>query len=1524
MDGLFNRGMGMHSRASWRRGWLVIAGIGLAAVSPAAAPSAPPGASFQVRLVTGTIDTAPAAASFRQTGIPARKMAADLRDLRAEQPPEVALPVIIQFAGRIRPEFLEELVGLGVRVGGYLPDNAVLAEAPAAGLDGLAGREAVQWIGLLRPEDKIQPGLRQPDSSALSPPVPRGADRGRSPAAADLPALPVGPGELITITIRTLAPDAVAGVSAAVAQLGGSVLKASAGRRQGTIRAAVRPGLIPLIAANPRVAWIERYRQPRIKNNVAAGAGRMNVDLVRTNYGLTGRGQVIAVCDTGLDTGDTNTLHPDFTNRLRAAFGLARPGEWSDLMGHGTHVSGSILGNGSAWSNGLFKGIACEAELVMQSAGDASDNIFLPEDLNDLFMQTYTNAARLHSDSWGGDSAGEYTVECQQCDEFVWDHPDFLPLFSAGNEGTDADGDGVIDLRSIGMPASAKNVMAVGAAISDRPSGSGGYSSNTWGGNWYQKYPMAPIKDALVSTPADGLHQGLAAFSSRGPCQDGRIKPDIVAPGTDIISCRSRLPGASDLWGTGAGVLANAASNDYTFCGGTSMSTPLTAGAAGLTRQYLVETRGLPDPSAALIKALLLAGARSLAPGQYGAGAAREIPSGQRPNAVEGWGQVDLGNTLFPGGSRTNILVDGLSLTNGLAYACNYTPAASNRVSIVLAWSDYPGSPQAAVSLVNDLDLMVVTPRRAVLYPNGLGGPDRTNNLEGIDLDPAESGTYLILVSPHNVPFGPQPFALVIHESAPQPAALDRLWHDPAPVTSAAPVTIKAAFTAGANAFQEVLAYHRVDGGTWIGQTMSAEGAGAARAVYAASIQAPAPGGLVEYTIRAVPAAGAPICSATNVFTVWNGALYVSPSGAVQPPYDTPARGFTNIQAALKLAEPGIRIMVDAGVYRGETLAITQAVTLQSLHGAAATILDGELRRPCVSNCGLAVLDGFTLYHGYAENGGGASLKGGELRNCTIVSNLAESSGGGVIVDARGRVQDCVLHDNAASAGGGFACLHGGQLAGSVLRHNAARNYGGGAALVFGGAMSNCTVWGNAALTNGGGVILADFLGSYGVSMNNCLVVSNAAYEAGGGVCLLLGGTVDGCTLAGNIAPTGGGLYISTMGQVNNTIIHGNTHSNLGYSSLSPRTVRLENCCLTPRVDAADITVVNQLAADPLFRHPAGGDYRLCANSPCRDAGTNADWMAGATDLDGNARIINAIVDIGAYELLRPGNMWNFAAVRNAFGDFDGDGRLDPAVYEAASGLWTISLSAGGYQAVTALFGGARFMPAPGDYDGDRVTELALYDAVSGAWLLQTAGRIGAYCGGPGYLPVPGDYDGDGKTDPAVYHQRTGHWVALCSSAGYTPQEADLGGAGYEVVFGDYDGDSRTDPAVYGQAAGLWKFLPSASGYALTELAGGGPGYLAAAADYDGDGRADPTVYGESAGLWSSLLSSRGYAPAEISMGAPGCVPVPADYDNDGLADPALYQESGGLWGVRLSSQSYGLVTLPLGGPDCIAINSAR
>lgn len=463
--------------------------------------------------------------------------------------------------------------------------------------------------------------------------------------------------------------------------------------------------------------------------------------------GFKGSGQIAAMADTGLDSGDKNTLSPDFKDAVKSGFSYGMGAiSWNDPMGHGTHVAGSVVSRGVS-SNGMFRGGAYEAMLIGQGMwSPILDNLTVPPKLVKLFDTAYNEGARVHTNSWGSArNFGDYDSMAQQVDEYMWAHPDFLILFAAGNSGVDMNKDGVIDPGSVSSPGTAKNCLTVGA--SENTTSTGGI-----------QVPISKLKIAkevwsaepIFSSKISDNPNGMAMFSSRGPATDKRIKPEISAPGTNILSNRSPVPTAEVMWGE--------YNQYYVFAGGTSMATPLTAGAAILTREILAKRYGITNPSAALIKATLVHTAFDMYPGQYGEGTPTQELKTRRPNSDEGYGRVDM-KQLVDIGAAMNLVDEEAGLATGEKFE-RTVQVVNGKLLANLMYTDAPGTPAAGKALVNNLDLELVDAQGAVVA----GNHDTINNNEIIELSNLPNGNYTLRVVGLNVPMGKngkQPFALV-------------------------------------------------------------------------------------------------------------------------------------------------------------------------------------------------------------------------------------------------------------------------------------------------------------------------------------------------------------------------------------------------------------------------------------------------------------------------------------------------------------------------------------------------------------------------------------------------------------------------------------------------------------------------------------------------------------------------------------------------------------------------------------------
>lgn len=626
---------------------------------------------------------------------------------------------IVQSDG-YRETLRAELEADGGRVLAYIPNNAYLVELDAMAHGRIGERAEIQYLGALAAKDKVE-GFLPYLAGQIA-----GAGR-------------------IAVRVQGLAPEDMGQIAAAVRALGGKVERVIEGGGLPYAEAVVPLSAVAQLAERPEVQWIEESVPLATSNNVAQTQPLLNSVAVRDNWGLSGAGQIVGHGDSGLSTGDPATLHPDFRGRTVLLASARTTAD--DLNGHGTHTAGSILGNGHA-SGGRYAGTAPAAQLVHQSLGIAENlNAIVIDDTYALYATPYhAYGARLRNDSWGSNDYGAYTLGSQLADAFIWEQPDYLVVTSAGNSGIDSDADGRIDPTSTGSPGTAKNVLTVGAAESDRPYANEGYRFLNYGA-YGALYPAEPIRGDYFSEPLLS-GQGMAAFSSRGPTRDGRIKPDVVAPGTNILSTQTSSA-TGRAWG------AYPDDPAYCYMGGTSMSSPLTAGTAALVREYCQVRAGIAAPSSALLRAIMVGGARSLAPGQYGAGPFREIPV-ESPNNVEGWGQPDLRAMLHPQGQMLR-LRDGLQLLTGEVHSEDIAVVEGGKDFVVaLAWVDYPAAVQAGVMLVNDLDLRVIAPDGTVHYGNGGGSSglgDRLNPLETVRIAAAAAGNYRVEIAGVRIPY---------------------------------------------------------------------------------------------------------------------------------------------------------------------------------------------------------------------------------------------------------------------------------------------------------------------------------------------------------------------------------------------------------------------------------------------------------------------------------------------------------------------------------------------------------------------------------------------------------------------------------------------------------------------------------------------------------------------------------------------------------------------------------------------------
>jgi serine protease AprX len=685
---------------------------------------------------------------------------------------------IVQFIGPIKEEWKKEIERLGGTIGEPLPSHSYIVEMDGKTREAVINLPSVRWVGHYDPAYRLAPNLLQEvqteEQKRAQPMAMIEEPKGELPIISKEAKL-VPNAFLVSFQSPKNLQEAIPAIKATGAEVSefhetDKILTISFPPETPDIADKLKQ-----IASIHGVLTVEALKIKKPRNNIATRIMTGTLDSAGFDMPLTGKGEIIAIADTGIDTGDADTIHEDFRGRISGikswpitpAFDSyiknprADDGPADLDSGHGTHVTGSVLGSGTksrGSEEGAIRGLAYNAGLFFQAIEQELDwkklsdqgrygkylLAGIPDDLGELFKEAYEAGARIHTNSWGGGDPGAYDIQSRYVDLFTWENKDMTILFAAGNDGKDGDQDGKVDAGSITPPSTAKNCIAVGASENLRNS-----FQIAYGRGWPLDFPEDPItKDKVADNPDD-----IAAFSSRGPCQGMRFKPDVVAPGTFILSTKS-----SRSQGKGWAEF----DDFYFYMGGTSMATPLTAGATALIREYLRKTTRR-RPSAALVKAALIHTALRR-PYRYAAsdfGSAFWDPE-------QGWGHVNLKPFVeaTPGWTiRFYDVKNGLQ--TGQSWVRRFKIARLDHpVKVTLVWTDYPAVADKYPGLVNNLDLIVTAPDGKDYHGNVFSPPydstlDNANNVEVVSIEKPQKGIYKVTVVATEVREGPQDFAVV-------------------------------------------------------------------------------------------------------------------------------------------------------------------------------------------------------------------------------------------------------------------------------------------------------------------------------------------------------------------------------------------------------------------------------------------------------------------------------------------------------------------------------------------------------------------------------------------------------------------------------------------------------------------------------------------------------------------------------------------------------------------------------------------
>ncbi len=664
--------------------------------------------------------------------------------------------IIVKFSripGESEREVLSE-TGLELLFGGYLHDSAWLASVRPDRLTDVLSHPLIEWIGGIEPRDRISPALKTYMEGGR--PRPEWFYEGR-------------PYIRISFFSDTEEADARK-------VLGEHVSPLAIGpwdRLLNGCTISVDPWdaqVLKDLSREDPIQWMEPAApSSRDVEELDYSRPEVGVDLLyQLPYDLRGRDVPVMIYDSS----SVRDSHLGLAGRVHLTDPKGPSSEWNrtpENHTHATAVAGVLCGNGDPVEGRDLRGMAPEAELYSYwkiSFNTTEGESAFDDAINDRRVHVSHNSWGKATSSGGpacvdprfteDDGFGDYNDYCRWFDMVATgglNDPGNLrvPLivFSAGNYrnagtgGTDPQHPEAVNFGTLNVPKTAKNVLVVGATYDDDGD------------------------PDTITTYGEDAHTELYAGSCWGPCDDGRLKPELMAPGGTYSHFPG--PGGDDNINTTDGTADDA----YLGKLATSVAAPHVSGAAALLVEHHIATFG-EEPAPDTLKALLIQGAEDI----VNIDSLNHHLDGYRgPDYMTGYGllraresaQIISDDAVTPGLMERGELENG-----GMEEYSVLVSDQDPRLKVTLVWNDEePGTPNdGSKELVNDLDILLLDPDGNEHYPYtldpsdpisraGTDGPDRLNNVEQVEVRDPSGGWWKVRLTGHSVPSIFQPYALI-------------------------------------------------------------------------------------------------------------------------------------------------------------------------------------------------------------------------------------------------------------------------------------------------------------------------------------------------------------------------------------------------------------------------------------------------------------------------------------------------------------------------------------------------------------------------------------------------------------------------------------------------------------------------------------------------------------------------------------------------------------------------------------------